>query len=274
MTIYEHLLYEESRLTQAIVELKEALKHCPPGNLICQKNGSRYKYYQQILPEDGLPRSEYGVKIYLRHEQMELIHALARKAQWKRKLKECEQELQAVRAYLRIHRKKLPRSKEKILQSEGFSRLLIPTPPSLSEELQQWQCAEYPRNPGFSDGLCVPSVRGEMVRSKSEAFIAYSLYNHGIPFRYECLLKLPYHELYPDFTLRHPDTGQIIIWEHFGMMHDPSYVRSASDKIKTYVSNGYIPNKTLIMTFESEQHPFNVQEVDFIIEHFILGTAM
>ena len=59
------------------------------------------------------------------------------------------------------------------------------------------------------------------MRSKSEAMIAMSLYVQKIPYRYECELKLGSITLFPDFTIRHPETGEIFYWEHFGMMDKP-----------------------------------------------------
>lgn len=82
--------------------------------------------------------------------------------------------------------------------------------------------------------------------------------------------KLENEVYYPDFTIRHPVSGKEIIWEHFGMMHDPDYVNKTAQKARTYILNGYIPNETLLMTFENESHPFDVQEIIDIIERWIL----
>ena len=39
--------------------------------------------------------------------------------------------------------------------------------------------------------------------------------------------------LYPDFTARHPKTGQVYYWEHFGLMDQPEYNKqSLTKKIK------------------------------------------
>ena len=54
------------------------------------------------------------------------------------------------------------------------------------------------------------------------------------------------------------------------MMHDELYVKKAARKIKTYVENGYIPGRNLIMTFESENHPFDYKEVLDIINRLLL----
>ena len=66
------------------------------------------------------------------------------------------------------------------------------------------------------------------VRSKSEAFIASSLSDKGIPFRYECAAKIAGTVIYPDFTIRHPLSGKLCLWEHFGLIDRPlsfSYVK-------------------------------------------------
>lgn len=67
------------------------------------------------------------------------------------------------------------------------------------------------------------------------------LLTNKIPFRYECELQLEETTLYPDFTLRHPLTGQVFYWEHFGMMDNPNYCRNATTKLQLYFSHGIIP---------------------------------
>ena len=78
-------------------------------------------------------------------------------------------------------------------------------------------------DPNHPEKLVVPTVTGEMVRSKSEAMILMLLEYSGIPYRYECRLDIDRKAYYPDFTIRHPYTGEIFYWEHVGMLDDPSY---------------------------------------------------
>ena len=52
--------------------------------------------------------------------------------------------------------------------------------------------------------------------------------------------KLAEHIIYPDFTLRHPDTGKYYYWEHFGQMDTPEYYTKACSKMQLYISHGYI----------------------------------
>lgn len=104
-----------------------------------------------------------------------------------------------------------------------------------------------------------------MVRSKSEALIAMSLYSHNIPFRYEAALQIGAGIIYPDFTIRHPASGKIIYWEHFGLMDDSSYRQRTVSKLQFYISHGYIPNIHLITTYETRENPLGTDEIERII---------
>lgn len=61
--------------------------------------------------------------------------------------------------------------------------------------------------------------------------IASYLYIKKIPFRYECALYLNGVLVFPDFTIRHPKTGEVYYWEHFGLIDQPSYVKRTMEKI-------------------------------------------
>ena len=80
----------------------------------------------------------------------------------------------------------------------------------------------------------------------------------GIPYRYECKLEIGGHIYYPDFTIRHPLTGKIYYWEHVGGLHMPDYRSDFIQKLRIYINNGIIPDDNLILTFESENNPFDI----------------
>ena len=94
------------------------------------------------------------------------------------------------------------------------------------------------------------------------------LYQKKIPYRYEYQLQLGEHIVYPDFTLRHPSTGNFYYWEHFGQMDNPEYYTKACSKMQLYISHGYIPTINLITTFETQKHPLVPEDVNHIIEHY------
>ena len=106
------------------------------------------------------------------------------------------------------------------------------------------------------------------MRSKSEALIDTALYRKQIPFRYECALQLGKWTVYPDFTIRHPNTGELYYWEHFGKMEDKEYADQAFTKLQKYNTHGIVPTIQLIMTFETKDNPLSPEKVDNIIEQY------
>ena len=109
-----------------------------------------------------------------------------------------------------------------------------------------------------------------MVRSKSEALIDTVLYINKIPFRYECALKLDETTIYPDFTIRHPRTGKLYYWEHFGRMDDPNYRRKVFAKQQLYADHNIIPSIQLISTYETREQPLNMEFVENLIHYYFL----
>ena len=130
--------------------------------------------------------------------------------------------------------------------------------------------AEYEKGAPNPEQLIHKTITGEKVRSKSEAFIYTSLTTNRIPFRYEGALHLGKKTYYPDFTIRHPRTGEVIYWEHFGKMDSREYARKTFAKLEQYQYFGIIPSVNLIITFETKEHPLSIEEVENIIERWFL----
>lgn len=139
-----------------------------------------------------------------------------------------------------------------------------------SEELRLWASAPYEQNPFAPEKRIHPSSSGYLLRSKSEANIYSFLYENKIPFRYEASLILGKHTIYPDFTIRHPITGEIYYWEHFGKMDDPDYAQKAFAKIAEYNAHGIIPTVNLIMTFETKSRPLGIYTIHKIATDYFL----
>ena len=57
-------------------------------------------------------------------------------------------------------------------------------------EQDEWVNASYTNNPKEPQKLIHKTIPGILVRSKSEALIINALFEHKIPFRYECLLQI------------------------------------------------------------------------------------
>ena len=111
------------------------------------------------------------------------------------------------------------------------------------------------KNDAYPEPLNHKTISGSYVRTKSEEMIHMVLYKNKIPFRYECGLRLGDLTYYPDFTIRHPKTGETYYWEHFGRMDDESYSQNVFPKLQHYTSHGIIPTIQLITTYETKKHP-------------------
>lgn len=90
----------------------------------------------------------------------------------------------------------------------------------------------------FERNLIHRTVRGEMVRSKSEVIIANALAAKGIDYTYERPLTIDGVTKYPDFTIEDNESGQTVYWEHCGMLHVPSYRKRWEEKLAWYGANG------------------------------------
>jgi hypothetical protein len=90
----------------------------------------------------------------------------------------------------------------------------------------------------------------------------------NIPFRYECKLEVGGHIFYPDFTIRHPITGETFYWEHAGRLDLQDYRMDFLSKLRIYMNNGIIPDNNLILTFESPGHPLDIAIIMDKLEEF------
>lgn len=232
----------------------------PEGKLLCAKNGKRYKWY---LSNGSNP-------IYLKKKENHLAEQLAEKKYLQLKKEDLLLELKAINSYLRIKSKTNDAADKLLTEASGYSALLKEKFKVESEELFKWQTEEYVKNNNFIENLKHRTSSGGMVRSKSEVIIDTVLYKNKIPYRYECALKLGGRTVYPDFTIRHPKTGEIFYWEHFGAMDDPNYYKNVFSKLEEYTAHGIVPNINLITTYETAEYPLGIYEVENMVERYFL----
>jgi len=135
-------------------------------------------------------------------------------------------------------------------------------------EVKDWLEAPYKKNPYRKENLIFTSNNGVPVRSKSEVLIANQLEHLGIPYRYEAAFILGNKEIYPDFTIKNPYNGKIIIWEHFGALHEENYVENMYTKMKAYRDHNYRLFENIIYTFEPDVE--KTQHLRDLIKRLIL----
>lgn len=252
------MLSKSLELENQISSLKKQMKKLPKGKLICAKNGNYYKWY----------RSTGKKKTYISKKNRYLAQQLARRTYLDCLLRDKIKEKNAIQFYLN-HHEKFPKT-EKLLQIQEIRNLLENEIKPVKEELARWSKEEYEHNPKYPEYLTHQSSSGNLVRSKSECLIDTMLYMKKIPFRYECALELGDMKIYPDFTIRHPKTGEIRYWEHFGLMDHADYAQKAFSKQQLYASHGILPSHQLITTYETKDKPLDSDMVEKIIEHYFL----
>lgn len=258
MLIYERVKAEKDRLEKENKGIRSKLEHAPDGILRCKIDGSFYRWYRRTDDKEG--NALYAV---IRRKDRDLAKKLAAKTYYSQKYKDNEREIAALGAYLKKHPKNGGKSKA-IRMHPAFVDLLRTG--DLEKELASWKAEAYEKNPLHKEQLTIRAANGEKVRSKSEAFILSTLAAAEIPCRYECKLVLDKTTLYPDFTIRRPADGKLIIWEHFGMMSDPVYLKNTQDKIRRYIANGFYPMDNLVTTFEQERSALDFSRVMEIVD--------
>jgi len=258
--MYEKMKKEHSKIEQQIKVLESQIKYFPDGKLICTKNGKYSKWY----------RSDGKNKEYIPKGEKRLAKQLALKKYLSFQLENLSHEKRAIEFYLKHHNVNASQSEQELINSPGFKELLFEQYTPFEQTLIEWMNASYEKNPHHTDNLIHKTYTGEFVRSKSESIILSALFKHRIPFRYECILQFGKVHIFPDFTIRHPRTGEFFYWENFGIMDDPVYVKKTYSKLQLYTSNGIIPTIQLITTYETKEHPLTSDVVEKIIEHYFL----
>ena len=114
-------------------------------------------------------------------------------------------------------------------------------------------------NPQSKDNRIFTTAHGEKVRSKSEVIIADTLLRMGIPYIYEKPFYYDGNKSFnPDFTVLNVKRRKEIYIEHFGKMGSAGYRADFFWKMKTFGQIGIVQGENLVMTFEDEDHPFDI----------------
>lgn len=260
------MLREIETLTRQVQTLENALNGTALGAIICEKRGDTYRYVHKYTLNKKLVR-----KVLHETTDLNLIKKLIKKYQIQQKLFELRRSLAAAQAYQEAYESFTERERQ---NPEGFAVLVAHIFPLTDYEA--WGSAPYNDSRDFhSEQLVHPTGKGdEKVRSKSEVLIARALQAHGIQYHYEEVTQVGYNTYRPDFTIRHPVTGVIIIWEHFGMMDKDNYAWSAADKIRNYMKSGYSQTTNFITTFEDKAHPLDIDTIEDAINRLLLNDPV
>lgn len=228
--------------------LEKKLTTLPTNKLMYSRKNNAIQYYY---------RDPAGSAHYLQKKDDEKITALANAYYINKSLPKLKKNLTAAKKFLATHsgteERDIFNSMPDELQQRNSNLFLYK-----KAYIYKWQHREYTRNLYKQEGLIHDTIRGEKVRSKSEAMIANALYNYDMPYLIETPLRLKSGKIiFPDFLILNPSTLEEVYWEHFGMMGDSVYAAEACKRIGILDSEGIKINNNLICTFETADAPLS-----------------
>ncbi len=260
------LVILKDNIEKTLISIQQFIDNAPAGSLNCDERERGISYYQRTTV-DGKPH-----KTFIRQDNITLAKKLATKDYYRKLKPLLEKELQALNQFLTSYH---PNDKYQLFDDmiECRKELIAPLISPAFAAWQDWLETPYIPYRGYPERLIYETDRGEMVRSKSELIIANNLnaFSDELDYRYEQEHWLPEQaiSIHPDFTIIIKKTGRILYWEHGGMMSDPSYADDFVNKINQYISNGIIPGRDLIITFETQNHPLNTSSIKKTILSFL-----
>ena len=249
--LLESYLREEQ---QIIVDMEKELKKTGGGRLYMRKKG-KGSFYMEC--KDGKQKGITGDR--------DRIYRLARKEYLTEVLSAKRKNYHLIKTALKGMSSCEAKSRETIVHK--FTEL-DPCRICWDEDKYRWSVENYRTNPLNPESLKYTTTNGVRMRSKSERTIGNKLEEHGILYRYEAALEAGGITYYPDFTIRRGN-GDILLWEHFGLMHSRDYYFNAVKKIDRYRSVGFVQHSNLICTWEEDI--MDMESIDKVIRRFILG---
>ncbi len=259
----ETMISRRQQWLQGVIETKtESLSKAVPGRLRIDKKGKSIQYYHRLHAE------KCGT--YIPRTSQELAISLAQKDYDERVLRAAKEELSLLRKSQLVFQKKCP---EDIYMSLSSERRALVSPIELPDDkfVCQWESYVYERKSFRDDMPEFYTEKGERVRSKSEILIANTLKKMGIPYRYECPLKLErFGTIHPDFTVLHVRQRRTLYLEHLGMLDELGYAGNAVERINGYIRSGIYPGDQLFLTFETSRQPLNIKMLQLQFERYFM----
>ena len=173
----------------------------------------------------------------------------------------------------------ITRQKDKlvILYNDAAYRLRDYASVSCSEVARRFTClfeapniVEY-KQKYYEQSLIHRTLKGDLVRSKSEVIIANMLHEAGIEYEYEKELDLGEDGIrIPDFTIEDAESGLCFYWEHCGMLGDAAYNKHWQEKQALYKKHGIVEGENLIVSRDSLNGGIDSAEIKRLIDAYLI----
>lgn len=254
--------YAELIATKGAIE--ELLANAPPGKIHVVKSDKRVQFY---LREDCSDKSGK----YISKTNENLIRTYLQKAYYEKALKSLCYEILHLEKFL-THTKNICDKIQKLYSDNPIEvrQYINPIDISDADYIKIWKNVTYIGKEVNAQLSYFKTENNELVRSKSELNIANMLCKYGIPYKYECPLRLNNGKvIYPDFTVLDIKARKEIYWEHRGMMDDRHYATDSVMRIKLMMKNNIYLGDNLIITEETSMNPLGTDEIEIIIKRFL-----
>lgn len=269
MNLRLFLKQERFRLLHRERIISDEISKMPEGRIQFNRNGRSWKWKRIVLNDRG---KEAGMIIP--KSNPELAQVLTRKTVLQSALQTIDQQILTIDRFLADYPGASTQTVFPALPYADQIKNLLPSLSERQKRLDDWDSMSYTQNPEYPEGRRVPTKAGFLVRSKSEAAIADTLFDEGIHFHYEQPLKVGELTLYPDFLILDPSTlVQTVPWEHFGMIDQPHYAVSAKAKLSAYIDAGYYPGINLITSFETKDKPLDINLICLLVGYFFSSSC-
>ncbi len=262
---YGELKQRRGYLSEILKRVDGTSCHEVSGRLHIVKNkDNRVQYYQRINPADKNGK-------YIKKKDIQLAYDLAQGTYDENVIKNASGEIIILDELLEY----LSHSDvTRIYESMCEERKKLVTPIEKTDDVfvAEWKNQRYESMAFANDFAVFTTKNNERVRSKSEILIANTLYDYGIPYKYECPIYDEFGQIWshPDFSALNVRERKEFKWEHFGMMDDTSYAEKAVRKITKYTSQGYYQGKNILYTFETSQTPLSTLGIERVIKEYLL----
>ena len=261
--LVDELRKRADSLKDYIEKCKWFLKKAPEGTLKTVATGNSVKYYIRTSKTDT------NGKYLSPKTELRQITLLARKDYYERVLKSAKEELAKVEALLEYEQTE-PLASVYTNLKPARQKLIRPFEEPMADRIRRWESVKPDVKPPKEGSYIISTKRGEYVRSKAEYNIANALFANNIPYKYEpSYMSKDGTYSRPDFQVMNSTTGEILYWEHFGMLDKPHYVNDMIDKLGGYEESELYPGKGLIVTFDDGSHPLTKEHIMQIINDLL-----
>ncbi|MCR5417067.1 MAG: hypothetical protein K6E79_09750 [Pseudobutyrivibrio sp.] len=249
-------------LEEIISSKKNNIKNAPNGKLHIVPHKKGVQYYIRTDASDKSGK-------YLKKDNVELAYRIAQREYDELVLESAQKELVVLNRMIDNYPDRNS-SFENVYENISYrKKALVKTKYDSDDDyINKWKSQEYERVNYYNDNQIYDNGSGICMRSKSELLISKTLDDMEIPYLYEKPLLLGTKTVIPDFTILDVKNRREIYLEHLGMMDNNEYIRKNLKKIKLYQDNHYYIGDRLLVTYETNNNPIDLNYIRSMLNNF------